>query len=147
MAGISPAIFFLIVFVIIIAAAAIKILREYEGHSNSPLGKVNPDVAIETVDIILVRSNPLDVVAILGLTRATYQKMIQNLGWAPGIMPLPSLLQQECFTTTKPSGPGYGGGSHVHKHRDCGDQCEVFEDHEVISKRKMVCDFDEPNWG
>jgi hypothetical protein len=75
---------FLIVFVIIIAAAAIKILREYEGHSNSPLGKVNPDVAIETADIILVRSNPLDAVAILGLTRATYQKMIQHLGWATG---------------------------------------------------------------
>ncbi|MEN6621116.1 MAG: copper-translocating P-type ATPase [Smithella sp.] len=42
------------------------------------------DVAVETADIILVRSNPLDAVAILGLSRATYRKMIQNLAWATG---------------------------------------------------------------
>ncbi|MBC3898958.1 cadmium-translocating P-type ATPase [Acetobacterium malicum] len=40
------------------------------------------DVAIETADVILVRSNPLDVVTILKLSKATYQKMIQNLIWA-----------------------------------------------------------------
>ncbi|OGS34795.1 MAG: ATPase [Elusimicrobia bacterium RIFOXYC2_FULL_34_12] len=42
------------------------------------------DIAVETADIILVRSNPLDVVAILGLARATYRKMVQNLLWATG---------------------------------------------------------------
>jgi len=42
------------------------------------------DVAVETADIILVRSNPLDVAAILKLSRATYKKMIQNLIWATG---------------------------------------------------------------
>ncbi len=42
------------------------------------------DVAIETADIILVRSNPLDVVNILKLSKATYRKMIQNLLWATG---------------------------------------------------------------
>lgn len=42
------------------------------------------DVAVETADIILVRSNPLDVVAIVRLSRATYGKMIQNLFWATG---------------------------------------------------------------
>ncbi len=42
------------------------------------------DVAVETADIILVRSNPLDVVSILDLSRATYRKMLQNLGWATG---------------------------------------------------------------
>ena len=42
------------------------------------------DVAIETADIILVRSNPLDVLAIISLARATYGKMIQNLVWATG---------------------------------------------------------------
>jgi Cu2+-exporting ATPase len=42
------------------------------------------DVAVETADVILVRSNPLDVVAIVQLSRATYQKMIQNLIWATG---------------------------------------------------------------
>jgi P-type Cu2+ transporter len=42
------------------------------------------DVAVETADIVLVRSNPLDVVAIIELSRATYRKMIQNLVWATG---------------------------------------------------------------
>ncbi len=40
------------------------------------------DVAVETADVILVRSNPLDVVAIVQLSRATYRKMVQNLLWA-----------------------------------------------------------------
>lgn len=42
------------------------------------------DVAIETADIILVKSNPLDVVSIITLARATTNKMIQNLLWATG---------------------------------------------------------------
>ncbi len=42
------------------------------------------DVAVETADIILVRRNPLDVVAIVKLSRATCRKMIQNLFWATG---------------------------------------------------------------
>ena len=42
------------------------------------------DVAIESAGIILVQSNPLDVVKIFELSRATYRKMIQNLVWATG---------------------------------------------------------------
>ena len=42
------------------------------------------DVAVETADIVLVKSNPLDAVAIIGLARATYRKMVQNLAWATG---------------------------------------------------------------
>lgn len=42
------------------------------------------DVAIETADIILVKSNPQDVVTIIALARATTNKMIQNLLWATG---------------------------------------------------------------
>ena len=42
------------------------------------------DVAIETADVILVKSNPLDVVNIIKLSRVTYKKMIQNLIWATG---------------------------------------------------------------
>jgi len=42
------------------------------------------DVAIETADIILVKSDPLDAAAIIGLARATYRKMVQNLLWATG---------------------------------------------------------------
>ena len=42
------------------------------------------DVAIETADIILVKSNPLDALAIIKLAKATYSKMVQNLIWATG---------------------------------------------------------------
>jgi Cu2+-exporting ATPase len=42
------------------------------------------DVAIESADIVLVRSDPRDVAAILGLARSTYRKMVQNLAWATG---------------------------------------------------------------
>ena len=42
------------------------------------------DVAIESADVVLVRSDPRDVAAILGLARATYGKMVQNLLWATG---------------------------------------------------------------
>ncbi len=42
------------------------------------------DVAIESADIVLVRSDPRDVTAIVKLARATYRKMVQNLLWATG---------------------------------------------------------------
>jgi Cu2+-exporting ATPase len=42
------------------------------------------DVAVESAGLILVKSNPLDVVRIVELSRATYRKMIQNLVWATG---------------------------------------------------------------
>jgi Cu2+-exporting ATPase len=42
------------------------------------------DVAIAAADIILVRSNPLDVISLLALARGTYHKMAQNLAWATG---------------------------------------------------------------
>ncbi|MFN8373317.1 MAG: copper-translocating P-type ATPase [Anaerolineae bacterium] len=42
------------------------------------------DVAIESAGIILARSNPLDIVKIIRLSRATYRKMLQNLVWATG---------------------------------------------------------------
>jgi Cu2+-exporting ATPase len=42
------------------------------------------DVAVESAGIILVRSNPMDVVSVVELSRASYRKMIQNLWWAAG---------------------------------------------------------------
>jgi Cu2+-exporting ATPase len=42
------------------------------------------DVAVEAGDIVLVRSDPRDVSRIIGLSRATYRKMVQNLWWAAG---------------------------------------------------------------
>ena len=42
------------------------------------------DVAAETADVILVNSDPKDVVGMIGFAKATYNKMIQNLIWAVG---------------------------------------------------------------
>ena len=42
------------------------------------------DVAIESADIVLVRNDPRDIVAIVRLSRAGYRKMVQNLIWASG---------------------------------------------------------------
>jgi Cu2+-exporting ATPase len=42
------------------------------------------DVAAASADIILVKSNPMDAVSIIALAKATYKKMLQNLGWATG---------------------------------------------------------------
>ena len=42
------------------------------------------DVAVESADIVLVRSDPRDVADILLLSRKTYSKMVQNLLWATG---------------------------------------------------------------
>lgn len=42
------------------------------------------DVAIETADVVLVNSNPVDILNIIKLSKATSRKMVQNLGWAAG---------------------------------------------------------------
>jgi Cu2+-exporting ATPase len=42
------------------------------------------DVAIETADIVLMRSDPLDVPVALRIGKGTLRKMRQNLGWAIG---------------------------------------------------------------
>jgi Cu2+-exporting ATPase len=42
------------------------------------------DVAVESAGIVLVRSDPRDIVAAIELSRASYRKMIQNLVWATG---------------------------------------------------------------
>lgn len=42
------------------------------------------DVAAETADIILVNSNPQDILNLIMFGKATYGKMIQNLAWATG---------------------------------------------------------------
>nr|MDK2850399.1 P-type Cu2+ transporter [Candidatus Cloacimonadota bacterium] len=42
------------------------------------------DVAIETADVILVKSNPSDVISVIKLSIATHRKMVQNLFWATG---------------------------------------------------------------
>lgn len=59
------------------------------------------DVAIESADVVLVRSDPRDVFAILALSRATYSKMIQNLLWATGY---------NAFAIPLAAGVAYGWG-------------------------------------
>jgi len=42
------------------------------------------DVAIESAGIVLVSDDPRGVVGVIRLSRASYRKMLQNLGWATG---------------------------------------------------------------
>ncbi|MBP9084351.1 MAG: cadmium-translocating P-type ATPase [Bacteroidia bacterium] len=42
------------------------------------------DIAAETAGIILVNSNPMDIVSLIKFGKATYRKMIQNIVWATG---------------------------------------------------------------
>jgi Cu2+-exporting ATPase len=42
------------------------------------------DVAVESAGIVLVRSDPRDVVGAIELSRGSYRKMVQNLIWATG---------------------------------------------------------------
>ncbi|MCF8130634.1 MAG: heavy metal translocating P-type ATPase [Deltaproteobacteria bacterium] len=54
-----------------------------EAHMGIAIG-AGTDVAMEAADIVLVRSDPRDVSAIVALARATYAKMRQNIWWATG---------------------------------------------------------------
>lgn len=42
------------------------------------------DVAVETADVVLMRSDPMDVATAIAISRATVRKMRQNLYWAAG---------------------------------------------------------------
>lgn len=59
------------------------------------------DVAIESADIVLVKSDPRNVADVIALSRATYGKMIQNLLWATGY---------NAFAIPLAAGVAYGAG-------------------------------------
>src|SRR5699024_5132209 len=42
------------------------------------------DIAVESADIVLVDSDPKDVLGIFRLSKRTYSKLVQNLIWASG---------------------------------------------------------------
>jgi Cu2+-exporting ATPase len=42
------------------------------------------DVAVQSADLVLVKSNPLDIVRIIKLSAASYRKQIQNIWWGAG---------------------------------------------------------------
>jgi len=54
-----------------------------QAHVGIAIG-AGTDVAIESAEVVLVKSNPLDVVKVITLSRATNAKMKQNLAWATG---------------------------------------------------------------
>lgn len=54
-----------------------------QAHVGIAIG-AGTDVAIESAEIVLVKSNPLDIVKVVALSRATDIKMKQNLAWATG---------------------------------------------------------------
>ncbi|MCU6711519.1 heavy metal translocating P-type ATPase [Paenibacillus sp. J5C_2022] len=54
-----------------------------EAHLGIAIG-AGTDVAIETADVVLVNSDPVDIVNIVKLSKASYRKMVQNLAWAAG---------------------------------------------------------------
>ena len=39
---------------------------------------------MESADLVLVKSNPLDIVRIIRLSAASYRKQVQNIWWAAG---------------------------------------------------------------
>jgi Cu2+-exporting ATPase len=59
------------------------------------------DVAIETADVVLMRSDPLDVPTALAIGRGTLRKMRQNLGWASATTPSPCPSPPAC--SSRPS--------------------------------------------
>ena len=42
------------------------------------------DVAVESADVVLIKNDPMDVVRVIGLSKASYRKMVENLVWATG---------------------------------------------------------------
>jgi P-type Cu2+ transporter len=54
-----------------------------QSHVGIAIG-TGTDVAVESADIVLMKSNPMDVVAAITLSRKTNSKMVQNLAWATG---------------------------------------------------------------
>jgi Cu2+-exporting ATPase len=58
---------------------------------------------VETADVVLMRSDPLDVATAIDISRGTVRKMRQNLGWAVGYNSLAipiaaGILEPEGFT-------------------------------------------------
>ena len=75
------------------------------------------DVARAAAGIVLVRSDPRDVAAVIRLSRATYRKMVQNLAWAVGYnvdRPAPGGRR---LRLGRAGAPGVGrGGADVRQH-------------------------------
>jgi hypothetical protein len=58
-------------------------LRPGPGRLGIAIG-AGTDVAIESAGVVLASSDPRGVTGVIRLSRASYRKMLQNLGWAAG---------------------------------------------------------------
>lgn len=80
-------------------------------------------MAVESADVVLVRSDPRDVAAILRLSRATYKKIVQNLIWATGYNALAiPMAAGITFGTGFPGDSRYRGTPDVGEHDHRGRQ-------------------------
>ncbi len=79
------------------------------------------DVAIETADVVLMRSDPLDVPIALRIGRGTLRKMRQNLGWAVGLQRRRPAHRRRCLRAVARPGAATGDGGpgdvRVERHR------------------------------
>jgi P-type Cu2+ transporter len=97
------------------------------------------DVAIESAGIVLVRSDPRDVVGAIILSRATYRKMIQNLVWATAynLVAIPVAAGILVHWGLDPSHERRRGCDEpIHDHR-CG-QCAIASQAEVAKRGALA---------
>jgi len=93
------------------------------------------DVAVETADVVLVRSNPLDVVAIVQLPRVRYRKMIQNRLLGDGLQRLRhSAGCRSALCLGRAALSCARCGVDVGEHGDRGRQCSPSEDPAVVKR-------------
>lgn len=94
------------------------------------------DVAVEAGDIVLVRSDPRDVSRSVGLSRASYRKMVQNLWWAAGYnVDRDSGGRRRVRVLGARALAGRRRGAHVGEHGDRGAQCAAAAPGESLNDR------------
>ena len=72
------------------------------------------DVAMETADVVLMKSDPFDVIGAIALSRATLRKMHQNLWWAVGYNTIAFPIAAGLFYRFRPrAAPGDRRAVHV----------------------------------
>ena len=93
------------------------------------------DVAMESADVVLMKSDPYDVVGAIELSRATLRKMHQNLWWAVGYNVIAFPLAAGVFYPFLLS-PGDRRARHVRQLGTRRDQCAAAEAHQAGRYRR-----------